>query len=164
MKKVLCILALIIISLVGCKKYDFEEIPDYHFLIVSDTYIPWWSGKYWIDFSSDYEISYDISVEPLEYCSWVSNFDVRYEKIYIQVDTNDTDKDRACLFVAYSNKYSAADTFKVFQQKGVKLSDSSYSGGSSSISSHQCAARTKKGKRCKRRASKGSIYCWQHGG
>lgn len=39
MKKVLCILALIIISLVGCKKYDFEEIPDYHFLIVNDTYI-----------------------------------------------------------------------------------------------------------------------------
>ena len=126
-----------IISIVGCKKYDFEEIPDYHFLIVNDTYIPWWSGKYWIDFSSDYEISYDISVEPLEYCNWVSDFDVRYEKIYIQVDTNDTDKDRACLFVAYSNKYSAADTFKVFQQKGVKLSDSSYSGGSSSISSHQ---------------------------
>lgn len=164
MKRVLSISILIILFIVGCKKYDFEEIPDYHYLIVSDTYIPWWSGKYWINFSSDYEISYNISVEPLEYCSWVSDFDVRYEKIYIKVDTNDTDKDRACLFVAYSNKYSAADTFKVFQQKGVKLSDSSYSGGSSSISSHQCAARTKKGKRCKRRASKGSIYCWQHGG
>lgn len=56
MKKVLSILILIIISIVGCKKYDFGEIPDYHYLIVSDTYIPWWSGKYWINFSSDYEI------------------------------------------------------------------------------------------------------------
>lgn len=28
--------------------------------------------------------------------------------------------------------------------------------------SRQCAAYTKKGKRCKRTASKGSIYCWQH--
>lgn len=33
--------------------------------------------------------------------------------------------------------------------------------GGSSIS-RQCAAYTKKGKRCKRTASKGSIYCWQH--
>lgn len=164
MKKVLSILILIIISIVGCKKYDFGEIPDYHYLIVSDTYIPWWSGKYWINFSSDYEISYDISVEPLEYCSWVSDFDVRYEKIYIQVDTNDTGKDRECLFVAYSNKYCTADTFKVFQQKGAEPNDSSSIGGSSSVSNRQCAARTKKGERCKRRASKGSIYCWQHKG
>lgn len=122
MKRVLSISILIILSIVGCKKYDFEEIPDYHYLIVSDTYIPWWSGKYWINFSSDYEISYD-----------------------------------------YSNKYSTTDTFKLLQQKGVELSGSISTGGSSSVS-HQCAARTKKGKRCKRRASKGSIYCWQHGG
>lgn len=33
--------------------------------------------------------------------------------------------------------------------------------GDSSVS-RQCAAYTKKGKRCKRTASKGSIYCWQH--
>lgn len=38
------------------------------------------------------------------------------------------------------------------------------SGGSSNSSptSRQCAAKTKKGKRCKRTADKGSIYCWQH--
>lgn len=28
--------------------------------------------------------------------------------------------------------------------------------------SKQCAAVTKKGKRCKRNAENGSIYCWQH--
>ena len=164
MRKIVLMIILSLVSFVGCKKYDFGEIPDWHYIIVDDTYIPWWSGKYWINFSSDYEISYDISVEPIEYCSWVSDFDVRYEKIYIQVDTNDTGRDRECLFVAYSNRFNTTDTFKVFQQKGVKLSESSSSGGSSSASSGQCAARTKKGKRCKRRASKGSIYCWQHGG
>lgn len=31
-----------------------------------------------------------------------------------------------------------------------------------SSSSGQCVARTKDGTRCKRTASKGSIYCWQH--
>ena len=71
-------------------------------------------------------------------------------------DTNDTDRDRECLFVVYSNK---SDTFNVFQQKGVDTSGNPSIGGSSSASGNQCAARTKKGKRCKRRASKGSIYC-----
>ena len=28
----------------------------------------------------------------------------------------------------------------------------------------QCAATTKNGTRCKRQASPGSLYCWQHGG
>lgn len=27
---------------------------------------------------------------------------------------------------------------------------------------YRCAATTKKGKRCKRKAAEGSIYCWQH--
>lgn len=30
--------------------------------------------------------------------------------------------------------------------------------------SSQCAATTKKGTRCKRKAKAGSKYCWQHGG
>ena len=30
--------------------------------------------------------------------------------------------------------------------------------------STQCQATTKKGKQCKRKASAGSRYCWQHGG
>lgn len=164
MKKIISILILFLISIVGCKKYNFEETQEYHYLIVEDTYIPWFSGKYWVNFVSDYEISNDVSVEPINYCNWVSDFDVRFEKIYIQVDTNDTDRDRECLFVAYSNKYSISDTFNVLQQKGVESVGNHNNGSSSSASRKQCAARTKKGKRCKRRASKGSIYCWQHGG
>ena len=33
----------------------------------------------------------------------------------------------------------------------------------SSQASARCAATTKKGSRCKRKASSGSRYCWQHG-
>lgn len=33
---------------------------------------------------------------------------------------------------------------------------------SGSISSGRCQATTQKGTQCKRKASKGSIYCWQH--
>ena len=88
MKKIISILILFLIPIVGCKKYNFEEIQECHYLIVEDTYIPWFSGKYWVNFVSDYEISNDVSVEPINYCNWVSDFDVRFEKIYIQVDTN----------------------------------------------------------------------------
>jgi len=34
----------------------------------------------------------------------------------------------------------------------------------SSSSSSRCAAITKKGTQCKRKAKAGSAYCWQHGG
>jgi hypothetical protein len=34
--------------------------------------------------------------------------------------------------------------------------------GESKTASRQCAAITKNGTRCKRRAEPGSIYCWQH--
>lgn len=95
---------------------------------------------------------------------WVSDFDVRYEKMYVSIDSNKTGNDRSCLFVAYSEKTGQKDTFKIEQAKVYVPSGSSSSGGSSSVFSGQCAARTKKGRRCKRRASKGSIYCWQHGG
>ena len=162
--KVLPILIFALISITGCKKYDFGETPDWHYLIVDDTYAPSWEGKTWVHYTCDYETQNDLYVEPIKYCDWVSDFDVRFEKIYIQVDTNDTDRDRECLFVVYSNKFNISDTFNVFQQKGVDTSGNPSIGGSSSASRNQCAARTKKGKRCKRRASKGSIYCWQHGG
>ena len=40
--------------------------------------------------------------------------------------------------------------------------ESSYDTGTSYASYGTCAATTKKGTRCRRRPSKGSIYCWQH--
>ena len=40
--------------------------------------------------------------------------------------------------------------------------ESSYEAGTSYVSYGTCAAITKKGTRCRRKPSKGSIYCWQH--
>lgn len=40
--------------------------------------------------------------------------------------------------------------------------ESSYDTGTSYASYETCAGTTKKGTRCRRRPSKGSIYCWQH--
>lgn len=163
MKKIISILILFLIPIVGCKKYNFEEIQECHYLIVDNTYTYSDNGKVWIHYICDYETKKDLSVEPIHYCDWVSDFDIRYERIYVQVDSNKTGKDRSCLFVAYSDNTGQKDTFKIEQAKVYIPSGSSNTGGSSSYNG-QCAARTKKGKRCKRRASKGSIYCWQHGG
>lgn len=162
--EVLPILIFALISITGCKKYDFGETPDWHYLIVDDTYAPSWEGKTWVHYTCDYETQNDLYVEPIKYCDWVSDFDVRYEKMYVSLDSNKTGNDRSCLFVAYSEKTGQKDTFKIEQAKVHVPSGASSSGGSSSVFSGQCAARTKKGRRCKRRASKGSIYCWQHGG
>lgn len=40
--------------------------------------------------------------------------------------------------------------------------ESSYDMGTNYVSYGTCAGTTKKGTRCRRRPSKGSIYCWQH--
>lgn len=164
MKKAFVILILAIISIVGCKKYDFGEIPDWHYLIVSNTYMGSWETRTYIRYDCDYETRDGLDVEPLEYCDWLADFKVDYGKIYVSVDENNTGSNRKCLLVAYNDKYNIADTFEVEQGKKYEPSGGGSSSGGSSVSSGRCAARTKKGTRCKRRANKGSIYCWQHGG
>lgn len=142
--KVLPILIFALISITGCKKYDFGETPDWHYLIVDDTYAPSWEGKTWVHYTCDYETQNDLYVEPIKYCDWVSDFDVRYEKMYVSLDSNKTGNDRSCLFVAYSEKTGQKDTFKIEQAKVHVPSGASSSGGSSSVFSGQCAARTKR--------------------
>ena len=115
--KVLPILIFALISITGCKKYDFGETPDWHYLIVDDTYAPSWEGKTWVHYTCDYETQNDLYVEPIKYCDWVSDFDVRYEKMYVSLDSNKTGNDRSCLFVAYSEKTGQKDTFKIEQAK-----------------------------------------------
>lgn len=164
MKKMLIILIFTFVSVAGCKKHDVD-IPNYGYLVVEDIYVPSWEGKSWINFTSDYETQKDLEVEPTEYCDWVSDFDVRYSRIYVCVDSNKTGKDRECLFLAHSDKTGEEDTFRITQYKEYDSSeyDGGASGGSSStISNRRCAAYTKKGARCKRRAAAGSAYCWQH--
>jgi hypothetical protein len=54
----------------------------------------------------------------------------------------------------------AAVADRIRAERGALAPDSASS--KSKSASRQCAAITKKGTRCKRRAAPGSIYCWQH--
>lgn len=62
--------------------------------------------------------------------------------------------------------YTACSRCRPPTMRGTGRADkgSSESETRSSPTSDRCAATTKKGTRCKRKASKGSSYCWQHGG
>lgn len=50
----------------------------------------------------------------------------------------------------------------VYQNEGTVYEFGYYKGDNLPSSSGRCQAITQKGTQCKRKASKGSIYCWQH--
>lgn len=60
----------------------------------------------------------------------------------------------------FNSASKAASTSNTQSKKSSIFSRTSSS--SSRSTGGQCAARTKKGTRCSRQASAGSIYCWQH--
>lgn len=88
--------------------------------------------------------------------------------IKISASANTTKTNRSCSFILLDGEGNPTDTLEVVQAGKIssinsvtkavgtsaKSSKSSYGG--------QCAARTKKGIRCSRKATAGSIYCWQH--
>jgi hypothetical protein len=88
--------------------------------------------------------------------------------IKISATTNTTKNNRSCSFILLDSEGNPSDTLEVVQigkissvnsvTKAVGTSTKS----SKSSSGGQCAARTKKGTRCSRKAAAGSIYCWQH--
>lgn len=130
-------------------------------------------------------IAFDLDAE--EFCSWI-DYKAGVDSIFIDLDKNWSTDERTCNLILTNDQYSLSDTFII--QKGYKSNEnnggSSGNGGNSnngnnsggngsnngnsggnidnggSSVSRQCAAYTKKGKHCKRTASKGSIYCWQH--
>lgn len=82
-----------------------------------------------------------------------------------------TAKDTGVVYLSvYIPKTTISDSIKVNILKraivppnnGGGSGNGSNGGSNSSTTSRQCAAKTKKGKRCKRTADKGSSYCWQH--
>lgn len=97
-----------------------------------------------------------------------ANYETFGKAIIIKTTANRTNNNRSCSFILLDGEGNPTDTLEVFQtgkissinsvteavRTSAKNSKSSYSG--------QCAARTKKGKRCSRNAAAGSIYCWQH--
>ena len=85
----------------------------------------------------------------------------------VRVAENKSTEDRECFVEVYNDRYNLRDTFLV-HQSGVFVPSNGGNGGGSgggsvtNTTKRRCAARTKKGTRCKRTAAKGSIYCWQH--
>lgn len=87
--------------------------------------------------------------------------------IKISAITNTTKNNRSCVFVLLDGEGNPTDTLEVIQTGKISSINSAIKTGTSAKSSKntyggQCAARTKKGARCTRKASAGSIYCWQH--
>jgi len=111
------------------------------------------------------------SVQKDNRVKWVT-FKTTNKEVAIKVSANTTRNRRSCNLVLLDEKGIAVDTL-VIEQYGNNStsavnSTSRLTGratkvpSSKGVSGGQCAARTKKGARCSRRAAAGSIYCWQH--
>lgn len=163
MNKLQFLIALVL--LVSCSVGDFD-VEEYHYLIGGQSDIEYFASyedEAWIDFITD-----DVfDVVPLDNCSWINCKYEEYGYAYIHVDANETTQDRQCRIIVKNDRNNVRDTltayqFGIFDTTSESISGSGGSGSSTNTSSRRCAARTKSGKRCKRTASKGSIYCWQH--
>ena len=99
--------------------------------------------------------------------TWVK-YDTIDKTIKISATTNTTKNNRSCSFILLDGEGNPTDTLEVVQTGKISSVNSTTKAvgtstkSSKSASSGQCAARTKKGARCSRRAAAGSIYCWQH--
>lgn len=106
--------------------------------------------------------------KPIGMCDWIS-LECGYTYVYVDITENKSTEDRECFVEVYNDRYNLRDTFLVHQWGVFVPSDGGNGGGSgvgggsgTNETKLRCAARTKKGTRCKRYAEKGSIYCWQH--
>lgn len=116
-----------------------------------------------IDYNDDRKPSYSL---------W-ADYHIKNDSLYVEVEENDKSYDRECMIIISNYLETLSDTLLIIQSKNPNVSSggsggsssgggSNIGGGGGSSSSNRCAAITKKGTRCKRLASKGSIYCWQH--
>lgn len=109
----------------------------------------------------------EFDIEPKEYCYWVDYNNIE-NGISIELSENYSEKERQCILIVKNDNHNISDTLTIIQfgrpipPSGGGGNGGSISGGGSTSTSKQCAARTKEGTRCKRTASKGNIYCWQH--
>lgn len=161
MKKMFLAIASLILS--GCSDYDVEE---YNMLIVCDD-VNVTSRQTTTDVKVITTLDH-FDVKPIGYCDWVS-CSRDYSYVDVTVSENKSTEDRECFVEVYNDKYNLRDTFLVHQYGVPKPVEGGNGGGSgigggsgTNVTSRRCAARTKKGTRCKRTAAKGSIYCWQH--
>lgn len=111
---------------------------------------------------------YTFSVKKDNQLTWVE-YEISDNFVFFKASVNKTKENRFCSFTLLDGEGNPVDTIKIKQlgivankasakavsTKKSSTSTKSYGGG-------QCAARTKKGTRCSRKTSAGSIYCWQH--
>ena len=99
-----------------------------------------------------------------------AKYEIVDKAIKISATVNRTRNNRSCSLILLDGEGNSTDTLEVVQTG--KISSTNTTGttrtvGTSTKSSRtsyggQCAATTKKGRRCSRKAAAGSIYCWQH--
>lgn len=111
--------------------------------------------------------------------SW-AKYQIGNGQVTFSSSANRTKYNRTCDFILINNVGTPVDTLHVIQagiistkttQKVSTIPSSTKTTSSSTRTTRksssdsyggQCAATTKKGRRCSRQASSGSIYCWQH--
>jgi len=151
----------ILLASCGADDYDTE---DYHYLVVGQSNMEYF-GSYATETRVKIITDDAFDVVPLDKCSWISCKYEEYGYAYIHVDANEATQDRQCRIIVKNDTHNVRDTITAYQFGIFDTSNESTSGSSGSsvtTSSRRCAARTNAGTRCKRTASKGSIYCWQH--
>lgn len=161
MKKLFLAIASLVMS--GCSDYEIEE---YNILFV-------YGSVYTYSFQSEDKVEVITTLDKFNArgigdCSWI-DYKCDYPYVNVSVSENKSTKDRECLVEVYNDKYNLRDTF-IVHQYGVYVPSGGGNGGGSgsgggsgtNVTKRRCAAKTKKGTRCKRTAAKGSIYCWQH--
>lgn len=115
---------------------------------------------------------YPFSIKKDNQAKW-AEYEISDKFIFFSAPINTTKNSRECLFILLDVDGNPVDTLKLTQTGKLSTTASKLANGnavgskkaSSSTKSStggQCAARTKKGTRCSRQASAGSIYCWQH--
>lgn len=163
MKKILFLMMAILV-MAGCDNNE-EVVQDTPYLKLQTKNI----AISHLEYSTEIKVvsNIDFEVEPKEYYYWV-DYDNTENTILVKIEGNYSNDKRECLLIAKNETRDISDTLKIAQEGYPAFSGDNNNGGSingggsSSTTSRQCAARTKKGTRCKRTASKGSIYCWQH--
>ncbi len=108
-----------------------------------------------------------------------AKYEEKNDAVKICLNANTSKNSRSCNFVLLDETNTPVDTLEVIQSGKVSTTASKVasslttrsksakstnktSSSSSRSTGGQCAATTKKGTRCSRKASAGSIYCWQH--
>jgi biopolymer transport protein ExbD len=106
---------------------------------------------------------YTFSIKKDNHLSW-AKYEISGNFVFFTASVNTKKGSRESIFILVDGEGNPVDTLKLTQLGKVSTTASKLANRNTVKSSGggQCAARTKKGTRCSRKAASGSIYCWQH--